>query len=96
MLNAHERVGMVCEALMGLGIVSGGLGVMCVCGTLAHILHEPRAVPRLDPLVRRMEVWAVTGLIAEAPEENGRMVLVSLHHRHRALEVRQQPLLLSE
>ena len=59
--------------------------------TRTLVLHGPARIAPLDPGGRRLEVDAVARLVSEGPGDDGRVVLVPLHHAARPVEVRLHP-----
>ena len=52
------------------------------------VLHGPRRVEGLDPIVTAFEVGAVSGFVARAPDDDRGVVVVAQHHAAVAVEVR--------
>ena len=61
------------------------IGVAITAGTF--VVHRARGVAFLDPVVDRMEIDTVSGLVAHRPDDHRRVVLVPLDHPPRAVHV---------
>ena len=53
----------------------------------AFVLHGAGRVPALEPVVGGLEIGAVARLVAETPDDDGRVVEVPLRHALRALHM---------
>lgn len=58
---------------------------------ISLIMHRPRLIIRLDKLVHRLVVPPIRRLVAERPDDNARVILVTHHHLPRAVYVRVFP-----
>lgn len=58
---------------------------------ISLVMHRPRLIIRLDELVHRLVVPPIRGLVAERPDDDARVILVTHHHLPRAVHVRLFP-----